>query len=83
MTNDVYLYLKKKMNYPQNKLLSTWKLRKRVMEKQKRQSASMLQRQEGKYLRVVMWGQQEIMKGETEHKPRFKRNTTGLVLQKM
>ena len=55
-------------NYPQNKLLSTWKLRKRVMEKQKRQSASMLQRQEGKYLRVVMWGQQEIMKGETEYK---------------
>ena len=55
-------------NYPQNKLLSTWKLRKRVMEKQKRQSATMLQRQDGKYLRVVMWGQQETMKGETEYK---------------
>ena len=27
-----------------------------------------IQRQEGKYLRVVMWGQQEIMKGETEYK---------------
>ena len=40
MTNDVYLYLKK-MKLPT--ALSTWKLRKRAMEKQKRQSANMLQ----------------------------------------
>ena len=34
--------MKKKMKL-QNKLMSTWKLRKRVMEKQKRRSATMLQ----------------------------------------